>query len=226
MPKDELIALVTRSKSYVQILDAFDLQNKGANYKTLQRRLREENISFDHIVANNGKEKRIGPRVSTQTILVEHSGFNRNHLKIRLLDEGLLRNQCYECGQLPTWNGKALVLQLDHINGVSDDHRLDNLRILCPHCHSQTSTFAGRQNRKPKPKKVSELNPEWRREPRLATRKVERPHKEELEKLVWEMPTMQLAKRFGVSDVALAKWCKHYGISKPPRGYWMKQKAA
>lgn len=53
-------------------------------------------------------------------------------------------------------------------------------------------------------------------------RKVERPSKEELFKLVWEMPTIKLAEKFGVSDKAIGKWCKSYGIDKPPRGYWRK----
>ncbi len=58
---------------------------------------------------------------------------------------------------------------------------------------------------------------------RIHTRKVERPSKEELEKLVWEKPTAQICKDFGVSDKAVEKWCKTYGIEKPPRGYWVKK---
>ncbi|RAM48904.1 MAG: hypothetical protein C6Y22_25155 [Hapalosiphonaceae cyanobacterium JJU2] len=58
---------------------------------------------------------------------------------------------------------------------------------------------------------------------RIHTRKVERPSKEELQKLVWEKPTTQIAKDFGVSDKAVEKWCKVYGIEKPPRGYWIKK---
>lgn len=58
---------------------------------------------------------------------------------------------------------------------------------------------------------------------RIHTRKVERPFKEELEKLVWEKPTAQIAKDFGVSDKAVEKWCKGYDIEKPPRGYWVKK---
>ena len=58
---------------------------------------------------------------------------------------------------------------------------------------------------------------------RLYSRKVKRPSKKELEKLVWEKPTIQIAKDFGVSDQAVAKWCKNYGIKKPPRGYWAKK---
>ncbi|MDJ0737052.1 MAG: group I intron-associated PD-(D/E)XK endonuclease [Nostocaceae cyanobacterium] len=58
---------------------------------------------------------------------------------------------------------------------------------------------------------------------RIHTRKVERPSKEELEKLVWSKPTTQIGKQFGVSDKAVEKWCKTYGIEKPPRGYWVKK---
>jgi hypothetical protein len=56
----------------------------------------------------------------------------------------------------------------------------------------------------------------------INSRKVERPSKEELQKLVWEIPTIHIAKKFGVSDKAIEKWCKAYGIDKPPRGYWTK----
>lgn len=66
---------------------------------------------------------------------------------------------------------------------------------------------------------TKKINPDSR----IYTRKVERPSQEELEKLVWEKPTAQIAKDFGVSDKAVEKWCKAYGIQKPPRGYWVKK---
>ncbi|HLO47633.1 MAG TPA: hypothetical protein VK211_04325 [Kamptonema sp.] len=59
----------------------------------------------------------------------------------------------------------------------------------------------------------------------LASRRVERPSKEELYNLIWSKPTSQLAKDFGVSDKAIEKWCKGYEIEKPPRGYWAKKQA-
>ena len=59
--------------------------------------------------------------------------------------------------------------------------------------------------------------------PRVYSRKVKRPSKKELEKLVWEKPTIHIAQSFGVSDQAVGKWCKAYGIEKPPRGYWAKK---
>lgn len=58
--------------------------------------------------------------------------------------------------------------------------------------------------------------------PKYKLRKVERPSREELEKLVWQIPSLHLSSKFGVSDRTIGKWCKWYGIAKPPRGYWMK----
>jgi hypothetical protein len=68
---------------------------------------------------------------------------SRHAVKARLLREGLIRNQCDECG-LSEWQGKPLSIHIDHINGIRDDHRLENLRMLCPNCHSQTDTYGAR----------------------------------------------------------------------------------
>ena len=69
------------------------------------------------------------------------------NLKRRLIKSGMLRDHCYICG-INTWLDKPLVLHLDHINGDGDDHRYDNLRLLCPNCHSQTDTYCGRNKLK------------------------------------------------------------------------------
>lgn len=67
----------------------------------------------------------------------------RTWVKRRLLDEGLLKDRCYECG-ITHWHGQKLALHLDHVNGGGLDHRIENLRMLCPNCHSQTDTFGWR----------------------------------------------------------------------------------
>lgn len=81
-------------------------------------------------------------------ILIEGSSYNRYNLKHRLLEGGLLKEECYICGQPPTWNKNPLALQLDHINGINNDNRIENLRILCPNCHTQTPTFSGKNKNK------------------------------------------------------------------------------
>lgn len=68
---------------------------------------------------------------------------NRGDLKARLLKQGLKEDQCQQCG-ISEWCGVPLSLALHHINGDRMDNRLENLELLCPNCHSQTETFAGR----------------------------------------------------------------------------------
>jgi len=89
-------------------------------------------------------------------ILIEGSTYNRQTLKARLIEHGLKQNICEICGIGNIWNNLPLVLQLDHINGIFNDNRLGNLRIICPNCHTQTDTYCGKgktnSNRLDKPK--------------------------------------------------------------------------
>ena len=77
-------------------------------------------------------------------LCVEGSHHVRSHLKSRLISEGLKTDRCEVCG-LREWQGAPITLALHHINGTRTDNRLQNLQVLCPNCHSQTDTFAGRR---------------------------------------------------------------------------------
>jgi len=94
-------------------------------------------------------------KISMNDILVKDSSYARHNLKRRILEEGLIQYKCLYCGLGNEWNNKPIVLQLDHINGVNNDHRLENLRFLCPNCHSQQDTYAAKNRFNPerKPKK-------------------------------------------------------------------------
>jgi Zn finger protein HypA/HybF involved in hydrogenase expression len=76
-------------------------------------------------------------------ILIEGSPHSTGHVKKVILAFRLKEYQCECCG-LSDWLGKPIVLELDHINGINNDHRIENVRFLCPNCHSQTENFRGR----------------------------------------------------------------------------------
>lgn len=86
--------------------------------------------------------------IKTQDILNnKHQNFQTFKLKNRLIKEGLKENKCECCG-IVSWNNKSLNMQLDHIDGNRFNHRLENLKILCPNCHAQTDTFRAKNIKK------------------------------------------------------------------------------
>ena len=96
-----------------------------------------------------------------EDVMIENSSYARHALKRRLLHNGMLHNICSICGLNENWNNQKLVLQLDHINGQNNDNRIENLRIVCPNCHSQLKTFSSkRRNNKLKKKEEMEIKKE------------------------------------------------------------------
>lgn len=241
MPSDEFRDLVKNSITYTAILSVLGYTVRGGAFKLLKKRILEENIDDTHIL-QNGKQIVFAHHFNKRAdsdVFVKNSTYNNgSHLKKRLLQMGVLE-QCDMCGIMDSWNGKFLSLQIDHINGISNDNRIENLRIICPNCHSQTETFAGKKLNKGEPKLrgktlhndriVSKMQKKYFDsqvgEPKLHLRRVNRPDKETLKKLLWEMPTTKIATIYGVSDKAVEKWAKSYELTKPPRGYWAKQKS-
>jgi 5-methylcytosine-specific restriction endonuclease McrA len=82
--------------------------------------------------------------VDVKEVLVKNSRYPRITAKRAIIDNGLLEYKCSICGIGGLWNGHDLTLVLDHINGINNDHSIQNLRFLCPNCNSQTATFSGR----------------------------------------------------------------------------------
>ena len=144
----EFIKLVKSNNTYSDILRELGLSAKGGTaFKLLKRRIEELKIDTSHFEAINYRAA-AKTRIPLEEILVENSTYqNISRLKIRLVNEGLMEYNCALCNNDGTWMGQDLVLQLDHINGNNRDHRLENLRFLCPNCHSLTDTYAGRNNK-------------------------------------------------------------------------------
>jgi Zn finger protein HypA/HybF involved in hydrogenase expression len=138
---EQLIVAVANSVSYSEVIKKLGLSGKSnGNYATVKKYIRKLDINTSHLLGKCHGTSVSGVR-ELSDVLVENSDYSRKNLKKRLLKEGMLENKCQECGQNSEWNGKELVLVLDHINGVHNDNRLDNLRFLCPNCNSQQPTF-------------------------------------------------------------------------------------
>ena len=218
VPLDEFKTIVAKSKTFSDVLSNFGLENIGGNCQTLKRRMNEQQVDYSHILLNNRERKYISTRAPLSEIMKEKSTYSRYWLKQRLIKDGILKNQCSICNVLPVWLDKPLVLILDHINGIRDDHRKENLRFVCPNCASQLPTFAGRTRKNHK--KVhkckicfTDISPESKSSYCFSCfsksrRKVERPTEEQLAKDLACMSKKSAGWKYGVSSNTILKWTR------------------
>lgn len=148
----QFVEAVAASTSVAQVLRAIGLKVTGANYQTVALTTERLNLDTSHWTGQGhlkGKSHTWAPKIALTEILVRNSTYlHTDSLKRRLLSDKTLINQCVVC-TVTSWMDKPLVLQLDHINGDRRDNRIENLRLLCPNCHSQTDTFAGKNLKRP-----------------------------------------------------------------------------
>lgn len=143
---DRIKQLCAESLTYSDVCRALQLTPSN-HIRSLKAFIKNHRVDVSHFDPNANRKATGKDAQPIAEILTVDSTYHRWHLKKRLVREGILVNVCSECSCPPVWNGKELNLQLDHINGINTDNRLENLRLLCPNCHSQTSTFAGRNKR-------------------------------------------------------------------------------
>ena len=149
-PADVFAQAVAECTSVAGVLRFLDVAATGWNYRRVHRQVARDRLDTSHWLGQGylkGQSHAFSKSTPLSEILVEHSTYsNAVHLKRRLVSASLLRPACYECG-IAEWRGRKLALHLDHINGIRDDQRLQNLRLLCPNCHSLTETYSGRNAR-------------------------------------------------------------------------------
>lgn len=148
--KELLDLVVKRNVTKKDILIEFGLQPSGKNYKTLDYYIDIFNINKSHFLTRleiwNKSKVHTSRMLSFEDIFcnpTKSKSGNTNH-KLKLFSLGIKENKCEECGINDIWNNKPINLQLDHIDGNNLNNEISNLKILCPNCHSQTDTFAGR----------------------------------------------------------------------------------
>lgn len=149
MPDVEFTKLVQSSKSIGDVLQAFGLFNRGRNHFTARRRIESLGLCtrhFDQNVARNTKRFRSSLNIFTRDVRRSSGVIRRAFIR-----HGGKKYECSVCGQLPMWNNLPLVLQVDHIDGDCTNNVLPNLRWICPNCHTQTGTFAGKKRKRSHP---------------------------------------------------------------------------
>lgn len=208
--KEELQELLDTSNSFVEVFIKMGIDPYSGNHKTLHARIQEDTLSIEQLIKNRKVARAAHlhqlnrKRKPDKEVFKKGSNYDRKHLKRRILENEWLEYRCEECGITDTYNERPLSLQLDHKNGNNTDNRIENLRFLCPNCHSQTSTFGTKRFKKVKREPKAKRN-------RMATRKFN-PSKKELKKLVQTLPMTQVGRLFNVSDNAVRKRCKLLNI--------------
>lgn len=141
----ELAEAVANNHSVAGVIKALRIAVSGSSYKLIKDRVVAAGLDTGHWTGQ--RHGTSGPKIAVPwaLVLVANSPYRMTEpRRKRLVSERVLTHVCRLCGCGPEWQGKPLVLRLDHINGIRNDHRLKNLRFLCPNCDSQTETFCGR----------------------------------------------------------------------------------
>lgn len=149
--ENELRKAVKESYSYRQVIALLKLRPTGGNYAQVQSSIKRLRLNVAHFKGRGWNRGLSGigiPRVPLEKILVKGSTFQSFKLKKRLFFAGLKAQKCEQCGWAKKTANGYLPLELDHINGDRTDNRLNNLRILCPNCHSLTDTYRSRKRAK------------------------------------------------------------------------------
>ncbi|MEU0299507.1 HNH endonuclease signature motif containing protein [Streptomyces sp. NPDC006175] len=145
--REVLEPVVAASTSVYEVLHRIGLDAVGGHHTNISRRIKAYGISTSHFSqpSKAGMKQR---RRTPQELLVEDTSPHARRVpssRLRLAMSALgTADRCALCGTDPVWRGRPLRLEVDHINGNWRDNRLENLRLLCPNCHSATDTYRGR----------------------------------------------------------------------------------
>jgi hypothetical protein len=244
--EEEAREAIAASLSWAESLRRLGLCPTGGAWRILKKYVAIWQISTAHFDPQAAQRQNLRrTQKPLKDVLVRGSTYPRKDVKRRLLSEGLKEPECELCGQGEVWRGRPMALILDHINGVRDDHRLENLRFVCPNCAATLDTHCGRKNRIDRshcacqrcgtrfvPRSGRQrycsryCGCRWDRralrgQPKPASRKVKRPPYEQLLAEIEATSYLAVGRKYGVSDNAVRKWVRFYerATEEDVRGY-------
>ena len=220
---EQIIEILNNSTSFSDFEQKLGYSSRGGkNKKVIMSRLDKMNINVSDYFT-----LKINTLRDDEEIFQEDSTVARCVVKRRILQKNLIPYECAICGNKGEWMGKKLTLILDHINGISNDHRLHNLRFVCPNCDNQLDTYCGRNKQNTDNKRYKQIK---------VCKKCGKPvsnratfckecytadlirnskiiEKERLENLLLSgVSRVKIGEMFGVSETTVRKWCKKYKI--------------
>lgn len=246
--KEYLEKIVANSNSIRDVLRNIGLSLSGGNHLHISNLIKKFKIDRGHFY--NKKHTRVSNNKKTACeVLVKRNEIVKTRTRAVALRRSLLeigrKYKCEECLIVDEWNGKKITLQIDHVDGDFSNNLPENLRFLCPNCHSQTETYGNKikenkHNRvvgrtkkcdscdmfvNRRTKRCVRCHLEYikvsgiRRKSKPDKRTVERPSKEELQKMIGTMSWCAIGRKYNVSDNAIRKWATSYGIELKRRNY-------
>lgn len=217
---EEFKQIVFESSSYKDcLLNLGYHANSGPLTSRLKKKIEDLEIDVSHFNSN------IPVIRSEDNIFIKDSSADQKVLRRWYQKGNYTEYKCAICGQQPFWNGKDLIMILDHINGYNHDNRLENLRWVCPNCNYQLDTTNGKninhgihtintcidcgKQISKKSTRCKECNVKNR-----TSQEVSCITREELKNLIRTTPFTTIGKKYQVSDNAVRKWCEKYSLPK------------
>ena len=141
---EQFVDIVLSSSSCATAMRKLGFTCIGGNARdSVKRRISELNVDISHW-DDQTKNAHAAILTAHDKYFAKDTPHSGGHIRERVLKYNLIPYKCAVCNNMGSWLGRSLRLQVDHINGDHNDNRLENLRFLCPNCHTQTDTFAGK----------------------------------------------------------------------------------